>query len=79
MTVKTKSRVTLVNPNPEPPFVSGFQLSLLEKPWIDLKFEGGATRMIAERLLGEIDQMIEEDMGYPNTMARALKTEADMR
>ena len=77
--MKTKSRVTLVNPNPEPPFVSGFQVTLLEKPWIDLKFEGGATRMIAERLLGATDQMIEEAMGYPNTMARALKTEADMR
>ena len=59
--------------------MSGFQVTLLEKPWIDLKFKGGATRMIAERLLGATDQMIEEAMGYPNTMARVLKTEADMR
>ena len=59
--------------------MSGFQVTLLEKPWIDLKFEGGATRMIAERLLGATDQMIEEAVGYPNTMARVLKTEADMR
>ena len=59
--------------------MSGFKVTLLEKPWIDFKFEGGATRMIAERLLGATDQLIEEAVGYPNTLAKALKTEADMR
>lgn len=78
MTIKVKARVTAAGPIPRPPFVSGIQLSLLEKPWIDFKFSG-ATKFLAKQLLNVLDEVIESKMGYPNLLAMQLDPIADAR
>jgi len=78
VTIKIKARATAAGPIPRPPFASGIQLSLLEKPWIDFKFSG-ATKFLAKQLLNVLDNVIESKMGYPNLMAMQLDPIAEPR
>ena len=78
VTIKIKARATAAGPISRTPFVSGIQLSLLEKPWIDFKFSG-ATKFLAKQLLNVLDGVIESKMGYPNLLAMQLDPIAESR
>jgi len=78
VTIKIKARLTAAGPIPRPPFVSGIQMTLLEKPWIDFKFTG-ATKFLAKQLLHALDEVMETKLGYPNILAMATDQNADPR
>jgi len=78
VTIKVKARLTAAGPISRPPFISGIQMTLLEKPWIDFKFTG-ATKFLAKQMLHALDEVMETKLGYPNILAMPLKEDVDPR